>query len=74
MTRLWGARSDRPAAGFTPCGDPTDPEGHVTGPARWADTPVPGCSDCARGNGPYHRPSPRCESGADVHCACDTCF
>lgn len=33
------------------------------------------CAELARGSfGPYHDPSPRCESGKHPHCTCGTCF
>jgi hypothetical protein len=35
----------------------------------------PTCAELAGGSfGPYHDPSPRCESGKRPHCTCDICF
>jgi hypothetical protein len=35
----------------------------------------PTCAELARGSfGPFHDPSPRCESGKRPHCTCDICF
>lgn len=35
----------------------------------------PTCAELAQGSfGPYHDPSPRCESGKRPHCTCDICF
>lgn len=37
-----------------------------------------GCATCAElardSFGPWHDPSPRCESGKRPHCTCDICF